>query len=275
MITDKFFTGWELIKRWDVPPFILLEYIREKKLTPYTTWGEIACRPDCEDFQRDLNKLLNRKSSFGSKKISMRQKGVNKNEDYIKIEIEIIRLEKEIEDLESKQNFDPFSWGQYFPQDTEENPQTAMDRICDLFYHEYAVIEIEGGTHPEIEVKISKDDSVSETVNDIARWPQGDSYIPSLEDLEFYKKIRVEAEVRLDSGGAKRVRKSTKHKMKVREVAKRLWKKNQLITIKDMSFRDEINEVFSPKVYSERTLRKWLKDLCPNRKPGRRKTNTI
>ena len=43
------------------------------------------------------------------------------------------------------------------------------------------------------------------------------------------------------------------------------------MTIADMILRNEINEVTDSRVYAEKTLRNWLKDLCPNRKPGRRK----
>lgn len=71
----------------------------------------------------------------------------------------------------------------------------------------------------------------------------------------------------------KKLRPNQRHKITVREVAAELWEKDPDITIggyNGMIFRDEINEVCEGNVYAEKTLRNWIKDLCPNRKPGRR-----
>jgi hypothetical protein len=37
-----------------------------------------------------------------------------------------------------------------------------------------------------------------------------------------------------------------------------------------MIWKDKINEVFEGRVYKEKTIRNWIKDLCPDRSPGRR-----
>jgi len=55
-----------------------------------------------------------------------------------------------------------------------------------------------------------------------------------------------------------------------RKIAKRLWKKYPKMTIQDMIFRDEIAHACGQKLYTEDTIRNWIKDLCPNRLPGRR-----
>lgn len=77
--------------------------------------------------------------------------------------------------------------------------------------------------------------------------------------------------------GLKKARKKTMiqvAKEKVREKADELWnKKNQPIPIAEMVLRDELNKITEDicgKIFTEKTLRDWIKDLCPNRKPGRR-----
>ncbi|RKX62138.1 MAG: hypothetical protein DRP37_02340 [Thermodesulfobacteriota bacterium] len=65
-----------------------------------------------------------------------------------------------------------------------------------------------------------------------------------------------------------------RHKKQCRKVAKSLWKKNPTMTIADMIQRDEITiGVCEDKAYKEKTIRKWINDLCPNRVPGRRPKN--
>jgi hypothetical protein len=68
-------------------------------------------------------------------------------------------------------------------------------------------------------------------------------------------------------------RHSSKVKLMCREVAKKLWDADAEITIADMCVCDEISEVAKQKsgeLYKEGTIAKWIKDLCPNRQPGRR-----
>lgn len=70
-------------------------------------------------------------------------------------------------------------------------------------------------------------------------------------------------------------RPSSKHKERCQGVAARLWKRNPELTIEEMCFRDEITLIFKDRkqgMYSTKTIRNWIKHLCPNRSPGRRKT---
>uniref|UniRef100_A0A7C3SJ93 Uncharacterized protein n=1 Tax=Desulfobacca acetoxidans TaxID=60893 RepID=A0A7C3SJ93_9BACT len=74
----------------------------------------------------------------------------------------------------------------------------------------------------------------------------------------------------------KKERKKTKLQIcreKVREKAAALWSRNESIPIADMVVRNEITQVLENvcgDMFTEKTLRDWIKDLCPNRKPGRR-----
>jgi hypothetical protein len=59
----------------------------------------------------------------------------------------------------------------------------------------------------------------------------------------------------------------------VQKAAKRLWEKDDTLTIVDITLHDDINETTKPngKNFSEDTLREWTKDLAPSNKPGRPK----
>jgi len=68
-----------------------------------------------------------------------------------------------------------------------------------------------------------------------------------------------------------KLRPSQKHKKEARKFAKGVWSKNKETTIKNIIFSPEFNKIFNGKKYTKKTLRNWIKDLCPNRRPGRRK----
>jgi hypothetical protein len=64
-------------------------------------------------------------------------------------------------------------------------------------------------------------------------------------------------------------------KRKCRELAKRVWTKNPKLTITEITKRDEIIDISKTAkgdLYAEKTVHDWIKDLCPNRAPGRRPT---
>ncbi len=54
-----------------------------------------------------------------------------------------------------------------------------------------------------------------------------------------------------------------------RAVAEQLWERNPGLTITAVINSAEIRQIVR-KNYIDKTLRNWIKDLCPNRKPGRR-----
>ncbi|HOD79102.1 MAG TPA: hypothetical protein PLB95_05630 [Syntrophales bacterium] len=62
-----------------------------------------------------------------------------------------------------------------------------------------------------------------------------------------------------------------KRRERCRAIAELLWENRPEITIEDMIYKDEITLIgCGTKNYHERVLRNWIKDLCPNRSPGRR-----
>jgi hypothetical protein len=59
----------------------------------------------------------------------------------------------------------------------------------------------------------------------------------------------------------------------VREKARKIWNKEPSITIAAMVVSNEVTNITTEqcrKMFSEDTLRGWIKDLCPNPSPGRR-----
>jgi hypothetical protein len=71
----------------------------------------------------------------------------------------------------------------------------------------------------------------------------------------------------------KNLRQSQMHNARCRAIAEVLWGQNPKMTIEDMINSDEINKIgCENESYNEKTIRNWIKDLCPNRSPGRRPT---
>lgn len=103
---------------------------------------------------------------------------------------------------------------------------------------------------------------------------------PKYNKLDFYFRLvdieRLEKKYEINPKTDLMVKKGTQqrpsqiHKERCRAAAKELWKENPEITIADMAVRDEITEACDGKLYIEKTIRDWIKDLCPDRSPGRR-----
>jgi hypothetical protein len=57
----------------------------------------------------------------------------------------------------------------------------------------------------------------------------------------------------------------------VKRVAKNLWNKDPSKTIEEIAISDEVTTILG-RNYEVKTIRKQIKDICPNRTPGRRPT---
>ena len=71
----------------------------------------------------------------------------------------------------------------------------------------------------------------------------------------------------------KKLRPDQNCKIACREMAEKLWKKDPTLTITAMYNHTEIKKILNNK-YIDKTFRNWVKDLCPNRKPGRRSSKS-
>ena len=84
--------------------------------------------------------------------------------------------------------------------------------------------------------------------------------------------------IKEDQNGKNQVYKKERRKnkiqiimVKVREKAIELWQKDPTITIADIFVSNEISELAVRKygeIFVEKTIRDWIKDLCPDRSPG-------
>jgi hypothetical protein len=98
------------------------------------------------------------------------------------------------------------------------------------------------------------------------KWP-GDIY-GSLDEVLF----RVCDIVAFEKANPKKKthRLSNQHKAAVRDIAGKLWNDDPGMTIEAAISHDAVNSACGNASYNEATIRRWIKDLCPNRKPGRR-----
>jgi hypothetical protein len=101
---------------------------------------------------------------------------------------------------------------------------------------------------------------------DVLRIPPPSALFPDNElfNLDGEKQILIE-----------KLRPSQKSKNECRKIAKKIWGKNPQITIADMINHKDLLPYTTKKngdLYAEKTVRNWIKDLCPDRSRGRRKS---
>lgn len=63
-----------------------------------------------------------------------------------------------------------------------------------------------------------------------------------------------------------------RHRLKVREIAAKIWQQHPEKTIQELTTSNKINAATDGRVYTEKTLRNWINSLAPNRSKGRRKS---
>ena len=84
----------------------------------------------------------------------------------------------------------------------------------------------------------------------------------------------VQQDVEFTDHQIKKLRPNQTARIKCRNIAKGIWMKRSKVTIADMLNEPEIvsaSKKSNGNFYSEKTVRNWIKDLCPNRSPGRPK----
>ncbi len=74
-----------------------------------------------------------------------------------------------------------------------------------------------------------------------------------------------------DNSRRKKLLPSQKHKIEARLIAEGKWQEDPNITIAEMVQDPDINKEYDGIEYKNKTLRGWINNLAPNRKPGRRK----
>ena len=69
----------------------------------------------------------------------------------------------------------------------------------------------------------------------------------------------------------RKLRPEQRHKRDCRAVAQKIWMEDPGLTIEEMIDRKEITDARNGAAYIRKTIRTWINDLCPNRRPGRPK----
>ena len=73
----------------------------------------------------------------------------------------------------------------------------------------------------------------------------------------------------------RKLRPEQRYKLACRESAEKIWEEDPNLTIEKMIDRKEITHACQGTAYIRNTIRNWIKDLCPNRNPGRPKKKKI
>jgi hypothetical protein len=66
----------------------------------------------------------------------------------------------------------------------------------------------------------------------------------------------------------RKLRPEQRHRLACIAVAERLCKENPNMRSHEMVLKDEIANACEGKVYGEKTIKRWVKDICQNRRPG-------
>jgi len=121
-------------------------------------------------------------------------------------------------------------------------------------------------------------EAIPELENHLLSYPNSDEikFYFRLSDIEqFEKKHGIKPTDRV-VGIPEEPKKKAHNEMckkKCQEIAVRRWAEDPTITIRDMIDSQEIVDAAQKKdgsLYLEKTIRDWIKHLCPDRKPGRR-----
>lgn len=237
---SELITGDELLKKYKITPPELFIYIQRGELSPLDYMGIRVCRPDRKP-PRYVRQLQDRKSSLELKKSELQCKDdllleLHSDEPFpalkIKqIEAEIHAIESELKSIKDGHP-SPHDWKNFRLPENKPDAISFLRYLCACFY---------------------LDDEVAK-INDGKGLMGSRNQEPNI----------------IDNSNRKDLLPSQRHKISVIKVARALWEEDPTITIADMAHLDAINRVCDGKVYSENTIRKWIKEYCPNRAPGRR-----
>ena len=128
----KYLTGWELLERWKIQKFQLLDLIRNRRLQPYDQFGDPACRPDCLDQVRIDKQLRDQIDKLFRERDIKRKRGISKPEE-IAFEIKIQEAEEQLKDHRLRQEWDAYDWSCYYPMSIDAEGEEQLNSVCDLF----------------------------------------------------------------------------------------------------------------------------------------------
>jgi hypothetical protein len=236
---DNLVTGNELTEKHGLKDIDLFHLVQRGDLMPRDWIGGAISRPDCRTDEY-LHGLKLKRDLLENELIKLS----NEPNDFLSgyrvggilgdkssFLHEIKKIDEELARYKDRRR-DPYDWKNYrLPTDKIE-ASVVLKLICEATYRKDEIEKTNGG--------------------------------------EGIKRKNVSKNIVIDNSGRNNLLPSQRHKQTTRDVAEKLWKEDPSITIAGMAHRDEINALHEGKTYAEKTIRKWIKDLCPNRSPGRR-----
>lgn len=173
--------------------------------------------------------------------------------------------------------FDPAAFYQVLIADVENPPElryiTPDRELRDKLIKHDQMLEaikepfLKGQLHERL--SSLADEFVQEYINDFQQFKFSHD---SVWDFKERYLVKIYKEWKAGSLIKKKPRKLTPSqsaKLSCRAVAEEIWNRDSSITIAEMSERRELKDA-SDNSYEQRTIYKWIRDLAPNRKPGRR-----
>lgn len=167
---------------------------------------------------------------------------------------------------------------------TKKTIRELFRKVLDLFLDKW---NLDNGTAIRQFIHIEKRDMKKKDAcrflkASIFPYMEAKKYQPNEKMVELVEKVlgQTEATPTEESDPAKPIPKpqkknkrheeSNKHIPLILAAAKKRWKEDPAITIKNMGYEDEILNASNGKIYSDEFYRKHLKDLAPDNTPGRR-----
>jgi len=150
------------------------------------------------------------------------------------------------------------AWFEENAPDSDDEDREAWEKVCEMDDLLEKIKEYESKTPKTITEIDIRDKRIEEIERRLK--PLRDYF-----DIDTSKKSIPEKKLRLNQ----------RHKKECRKVAGEIWVKNPDRTIADIANNsNRVVKACENKIYAEETIRNWIKDLCPNRKPGRRPKKT-
>lgn len=251
-----FKTGREIVTEAVIMDFQLFDFVKNG-LQPYTMTGSILESPALRGKRAELAltvqnlKRLTQERDTKFRPITMPKGWVpdkknpkdvmimntliyrtERKEDLERLESKIEELKVKAEDLEKElDRTRSCSWKEYQSPEDEKARRRFIDELLNSFYRKADFFEF-----PELIALIREEPSPLLTVKH-------------------------------------KLRPSQKHREECRKIAKGFWDEEPSITISEIIQREEMvkaSKKSNDQLYLEKTVRNWIKDLCPNRARGRR-----
>jgi hypothetical protein len=284
-ILSKYISGLEILEKYRMKPIELFALIVGESLQPYDQFGEPIPPPDVDYYRKEISQYK-RQLSHANHDLGLSDK--EQKNDLQGIDSNMLRMivRRHTTNLTGEERESPEAEHRRHLQAIEKMrdrrpPELVAKMLADEATEKLSLLKAKvalcGKRNPKKDLFSWLNFNFKSIPTDILiRSGHNKARTVILDQIAGSETLYFQAEVeRIKSDKKKKakLRPDQKHKLLVRTVAEAIWKEDPEITITEMVRRDEINLVCEGKSYTDKTIRKWIADLCPNRNPGRRKTN--